>query len=209
MSFWGIYLVAYGLPSKGDGDLATVLKGLAVTVIFVAGGLYLDRLANVNLKSRARDYGVSAFVVLIISAILAPVFHGAKAAATNTTCISNLKQLGLAQILYAEDNHDRLPPATVWQEATKSYVPPDLTCRLATTKYSYGMNRTCSMLDISTAETISCALLFEQDSDTPNPSGGKEEVACRHDPERTYVCTLDGSAKRLRLPDVVWDPKKQ
>ncbi len=46
-------------------------------------------------------------IIAILAAILFPVFAQAKVAAKKTASISNLKQLGLAQIMYAGDNEDR------------------------------------------------------------------------------------------------------
>jgi len=46
-------------------------------------------------------------IIAILAAILFPVFAQAKAAAKKTVCISNLKQMGLAEIIYANDNDDQ------------------------------------------------------------------------------------------------------
>lgn len=51
-------------------------------------------------------------IIAILAAILFPVFSRAKAAAKTTTTISNLRQLGVAFNLYAEDNDDGLPGVT-------------------------------------------------------------------------------------------------
>jgi prepilin-type N-terminal cleavage/methylation domain-containing protein/prepilin-type processing-associated H-X9-DG protein len=45
-------------------------------------------------------------IIAILAAILFPVFAQAKAAAKKTTCLSNLKQLGTAHMLYAGDADD-------------------------------------------------------------------------------------------------------
>lgn len=44
-------------------------------------------------------------IIAILAAILFPVFARARAKAMQNTCLSNLKQLGLAQLMYSED-HD-------------------------------------------------------------------------------------------------------
>lgn len=48
-------------------------------------------------------------IVAILAAILFPVFDQAKAAAKKTTCLSNLKQVGLAIGLYQNDSDDVNP----------------------------------------------------------------------------------------------------
>jgi len=45
-------------------------------------------------------------IIAILAAILFPVFAQAKNAAKNTTCVSNLKQIGLAAQMYLGDNDD-------------------------------------------------------------------------------------------------------
>ncbi len=45
-------------------------------------------------------------IIAILAAILFPVFAQAKEAAKSAVCVSNLKQLGLAEAMYAGDNDD-------------------------------------------------------------------------------------------------------
>ena len=46
-------------------------------------------------------------IIAILAAILFPVFAQAKAAAKKTVCLSNMKQLGLAGMMYHADSDDR------------------------------------------------------------------------------------------------------
>lgn len=48
-------------------------------------------------------------IIAVLAAILFPVFAQAKAKARQTTCLSNLKQIGLAFSMYAADWDDLLP----------------------------------------------------------------------------------------------------
>ncbi|RYG35674.1 DUF1559 domain-containing protein [bacterium] len=50
-------------------------------------------------------------IIAILAAILFPVFAQAKAAAKKTTCATNMKQLGLAWTMYANDYDDVIVPA--------------------------------------------------------------------------------------------------
>ena len=49
-------------------------------------------------------------IIAILAAILFPVFAQAKEAAKKTQGLSNVRQLGIAYILYFQDNDDRFPP---------------------------------------------------------------------------------------------------
>ena len=49
-------------------------------------------------------------IIAILAAILFPVFARAREQARKTTCASNLKQLGLAMLMYADDYDQTLPP---------------------------------------------------------------------------------------------------
>ncbi|MGZ8920166.1 MAG: type II secretion system protein [Limisphaerales bacterium] len=60
---------------------------------------------------------IELLVVIVIIAILAglllPALGRSKAKASNATCLNNLRQLGIATRLYAEDNEERLPSAEI------------------------------------------------------------------------------------------------
>jgi len=65
-------------------------------------------------------------IIAILAAILFPVFAQAKAAAKKTQDLSNLKQIGLAIQIYANDNDDALPMA-IQRDSIQvaDAVPPD------------------------------------------------------------------------------------
>src|SRR5436190_1137514 len=49
-------------------------------------------------------------IIAILAAILFPVFAQAREAARKTTCLSNLKQLGVGMQMYSSDNDDQAVP---------------------------------------------------------------------------------------------------
>lgn len=49
-------------------------------------------------------------IIAILAAILFPVFAKARSTARTTTCLSNLKQMGIAFSSYSSDYDERLPP---------------------------------------------------------------------------------------------------
>lgn len=48
-------------------------------------------------------------IIVLLAAILLPVLSKAKESSRSAACLSNLRQIGIALQLYAQDNHNRLP----------------------------------------------------------------------------------------------------
>ena len=63
-------------------------------------------------------------IIAILAAILFPVFAQAKAAAKKTACISNIKQIDLATIMYAGDVDDEVPPYFSGYSPSLGYTSP-------------------------------------------------------------------------------------
>jgi prepilin-type N-terminal cleavage/methylation domain-containing protein/prepilin-type processing-associated H-X9-DG protein len=69
-------------------------------------------------------------IIAILAAILFPVFAQAKESAKQTTCMSNLRQVGMASMMYGGDNDDRYmawaalsPPIN---GGNTNYMPPEM-----------------------------------------------------------------------------------
>lgn len=63
-------------------------------------------------------------IIAILAAILFPVFASAKESSRRTTCINQLKQIGLANSAYTDDNQGTLIPyGTDWARATRNDFP--------------------------------------------------------------------------------------
>lgn len=62
-------------------------------------------------------------IIAILAAILFPVFAQAKAAAKNTSCISNGRQIGMAVKLYLSDNDDVMPLFYAYNSAPPAGQP--------------------------------------------------------------------------------------
>jgi prepilin-type N-terminal cleavage/methylation domain-containing protein len=57
-------------------------------------------------------------IIAILAALLLPTLAKAKSKALQTQCLNNLKQIGLAIQLYADDNNDVLPGPALFQVPT-------------------------------------------------------------------------------------------
>jgi len=71
-------------------------------------------------------------IIAILAAILFPVFAQARATARKAVCLSNLKQMGLAHIMYTNDYDENFAPARVINDAFP--YPP------AASTHAYGEN---------------------------------------------------------------------
>jgi len=63
-------------------------------------------------------------IIAILAAILFPVFSRARAKALQTSCLSNVKQLALATMMYATENKDMLPTISYWWPSWPPYWHP-------------------------------------------------------------------------------------
>ncbi len=69
-------------------------------------------------------------IIAILAAILFPVFAQARAKARQASCTSNMKQIGLAVLMYTSDYDEMLPwgasnggsPTTTWYDLAEPYV---------------------------------------------------------------------------------------
>lgn len=59
--------------------------------------------------------------LVVLAAVLFPVFSQAKLAAKKSLALSNVKQTGTALLLYAVDNNERYPIASRWMDLTEPY----------------------------------------------------------------------------------------
>src|SRR5690606_38566287 len=63
-------------------------------------------------------------IIAILASILFPVFARARENARRTSCLSNLKQIGLALRQYTQDNDEGFPPAIIQHPTTGADAPP-------------------------------------------------------------------------------------
>ncbi|HMJ88689.1 MAG TPA: type II secretion system protein [Candidatus Acidoferrum sp.] len=65
-------------------------------------------------------------IIAILASLLLPALAKAKQRAVATKCLNNLKQIGLASVMYAHDNEDSLPltahQGNSWVSAVQTYL---------------------------------------------------------------------------------------
>ncbi len=61
-------------------------------------------------------------IIAILAAILFPVFSRARERARQTSCLSNLRQIGLALNMYAQDHNEMLPPSAGYVTPSEAFA---------------------------------------------------------------------------------------
>ncbi len=81
-------------------------------------------------------------IISILAAILFPVFAAAREKARESSCASNLKQLGIAIIQYTQDNDEFFPPAAnnINNADYTGGSPANITWEIATAPYFNTLN---------------------------------------------------------------------
>jgi prepilin-type N-terminal cleavage/methylation domain-containing protein/prepilin-type processing-associated H-X9-DG protein len=82
-------------------------------------------------------------IIAILAAILFPVFAQAREKARAISCVSNLKQLGLACMMYSQDYDETLPAVWVWNPEGLYAHSPDLFTPPLTAQQSEAQCETC------------------------------------------------------------------
>jgi len=126
----------------------------------------------------------AAFMLLaalaIFAAILFPVFGRAKEKAQATVCLSNVKQLGVALMMYTTDYEERLPEADSWEEAVAPYIMNAEILACPVTGKHYVFNKKLSGMDLKGLDNPQeTPMLWEPARDAEGlvgPHGGRFNV---------------------------------
>jgi len=131
--------------------------------------------------------------------------------------MSNLKEVGMAVLTYAQDYDETFPRSTEWSDLLQGPRPSgekiglfdkSLHCPSSSTPWGYGYSRGISAKKIAQLEEPArTVLFFDANSSLRSFSGGISDTADRHIGGSNFVFA-DGHAKwqnRLTIHDLIWD----
>jgi len=136
-------------------------------------------------------------IIAILASMLLPALSRAKERAKSINCISNMKQIGLGYLLYAEDQRDQCVTLYLFQKApANAFYPGDVTWWVDLLRpYLQGTN------------IIGCPTVLSGQASTPGGPGGRG-IALSH-PELSAwstdwvpkLSTLKNPSKKLPIVD--------
>jgi len=151
-------------------------------------------------------------VAAVGAGLLLPALGKARSRAQHINSVSNLKQLGLAARMYANDNQDTFPPADKWCDVLREFVGSERPYKAPNDpgpgRCSYAYNAKVAGLKEDKVDP-GTVLFFEAESGW-NVSGGIELLLPQPRSRATYAIGFaDGSVQQVtpaRVRTLRWDP---
>ena len=139
----------------------------------------------------------------------------AKETAIATTCLSNLKQMALGILMYAQDHGNKFPKADTWVDDILPYLRSSQLFHCpgspASERWSYAFNRNLSGInEIDIRNPANTPLIFESSQNVKNASDTGESLPAKARHDGTYgYAFADGHArlyKERNVPALQWKP---
>jgi len=204
------------LSGLAVASLVLGLLGIVTAGLAAIPGLILGIIALIKInksKGRLEGTGVAiagtavsgTFLLLIpiMAAMLLPALAKAKAKAQSIHCMSNVKQLNLAIIMYADDHQGQFPSADKWCDLVKPYLGgSDAAFRCGSApndRCSYAFNAALAGLKLPDVLSPAQTILVFSSANGWNSSGDSSALKPHsHGNAFTYGC-VDGHAE-IRRP---------
>ena len=173
---------------------------------------------SLHFSSSIKTLGCLTALLIVLVAILQPVFWSAREKARQSSCINNVKQIDLALLMYAQDWNETFPPAAKWTALSEKYVPKNDSsnpwhCPGTSSPYSYALNKPVGGLAMTDADALANTIaLFEMEADNKNAVGDKRNNSAvnRHNGGSTYGF-LDGHVawrNEYSIKELQWEPAR-
>ncbi len=145
-------------------------------------------------------------VLLVLSAILFPIFRSSRTTAFNSACFANMKRTAAGMLMYAEENDGCFPGAATWMDRVEKYVPQgdgDTGSRMrcpavGRDEYGFAMSDGLSFAALGSLKEINKQVLLFESSDLSRNAHSKEATLPnppRH--SRSTAAYADGRATSL------------
>jgi hypothetical protein len=205
--------------AKPQADSVAVMLALLspAGVALGAGALLASRVRYG--RRRTNPDATASIAVGILASLATAVFYPVVAQTHHhggaRSCLSNVKQLQLACIMYAQDYDDRLPIAPGWNDATMPYLKNAQVYRCPEeeneTLPSYGLNRRMAQRHLPEIESQATTVLLI------DSLPGKDRLVsrvsfplCERHDQYLYIGFPDGHAKSMakeKIPGLIWSPR--
>lgn len=135
--------------------------------------------------------GCGVLGIVVLAAVMFPVFAQAREAARTASCSSNLKMMSTGVMMYAMDYDEKYPPATIWMDTLPPYISSAgsqrplekiLRCPSATAKsaeaYGYAYNSALSRLSMEKlTEPQSTPMIYDSHKTEKNATDKVQSAA--------------------------------
>jgi len=175
----GIMLLMNAMSGNKAAAQAVVLDRGETLLIVEDGVLYKVNLEEMKLEGSVAYAAGAQAGGEAMAAMLGPMIQRAREKARQASCLSNMKQLCLAFLMYAQDLAEELPGET-WAQDTQPYLKNTaiLVCpSRPELPVGYAMNEKlllAKLVEIPRLEET--VLLFESNVGGENPVGGADDV---------------------------------
>jgi len=169
----------------------------------------------IQMPKKLWEWLVCLVIVAFLALIFWPVHSGGGRPSERATCLSNLKQVAVGQIIYASDYDDHFPDRDVWMDTVFPYMKNERNYHCPAFQkdepkpdtYGYCFNAELSLAKIPAKEPEFKPLTFDSVNLARNASGAIDSLPSpgRHKSERSdaaynTVAYADGHAKGLLGP---------